>query len=566
LIILTAKSKMMKKILPLVIALFICAGPLHAQQFKIEKSVAFDEPEFGWNKLLQLKNGNTFYFHSTKKEGIEVTVYDAKRKKIASKNLVSKLWDVSKMKRSTIKGLYEINGEPVIFVAQGDEAKPTLYRMQMNGTTAAITKEETIGSLPPVHAGAGYAIAFGGMDAMDIFVEKDPGSDYYAVIFFNTMAHDRSERIRVLHYDGSHNLLSNSFYDSPGGQFKYIRYIGCAVNGGKSVFVSTYGHNGKSDDVASRVIVSRLNAGDTAFTHKLLDFSEDFNDTKSVMLYNHKDNKIQLLTMSFTKRKTRFFSDKSTNFYSVLYSVLDPETLALISVKPMAGQKVNDYGVANIDKDYEFSGLPQNMIINNDNTTTVLSEEHHTVTTTSYSSHGMRHTTTHHYLGPVGISELSNDGTELRGYAINKQQQAARDFPKFFMAQRAKGVFSYPASLRLFGSAANNDQFMSYDYINAPQGRYVIFNDLPRNFDKDEDEEKRKTVASVSATNTICFKLNDGKIDKFYLFGEPEGKHDATFCYIESSHYNKDINCYATLIIEKEGRSKEAKIAWITFK
>ena len=46
---------------------------LSAEQFHVEKSVEFDEPEFGWNKLLQLKNGNTFYFHSTRKDGIELT-------------------------------------------------------------------------------------------------------------------------------------------------------------------------------------------------------------------------------------------------------------------------------------------------------------------------------------------------------------------------------------------------------------------------------------------------------------------------------------------------------------
>jgi hypothetical protein len=34
---------------------------------------------------------------------------------------------------------------------------------------------------------------------------------------------------------------------------------------------------------------------------------------------------------------------------------------------------------------------------------------------------------------------------------------------------------------------------------------------------------------------------------------------------IQSSGYNKEINTYATLIAEKEGRDKSARIAWVKF-
>ena len=111
---------------------------------------------------------------------------------------------------------------------------------------------------------------------------------------------------------------------------------------------------------------------------------------------------------------------------------------------------------------------------------------------------------------------------------------------------------------------SNTNAFLSYDYINAPHGNYIVFNDLPANADKDEDE-KVKTVKSVSGTNTMCYKLNGPKLDKFYLFGEPDGRRSSTFCYIESSDYNKDLNSYATVIVERDGRSKAAKIAWLKF-
>ena len=165
-------------------------------------------------------------------------------------------------------------------------------------------------------------------------------------------------------------------------------------------------------------------------------------------------------------------------------------------------------------------------------------------------------------LGPVGVSELSDTGAELHGYAISKLQQAQGTLPVLYMSGRSKGLFTYPQS---FSHKSNDNEFLSYDYINASNGRYVIFNDLPKNSDKDEEEENRKMVKSVSSTNTICYKLNEPKMDKFFLFGEPDDKHSSTYCYIESSDYNKDINTYATMIVERDGRSTQSRIVWVTF-
>ncbi len=555
----------MKKALFLLLAVCLCCKVSVAQQVAIEKSAEFDEPNYGWNKILQLKNGNTFYFHSSKKDGLEITVYDKQRKQIASRDIDSKLWDIGKIRQATIAGLYEIYGEPVLFVIQPDDNVPTLYRMRFNPNTGAVANEMAMGHLPKSFYEHSFARSFGHVPPPDIIVEKDPNSDCYAVIYFNSMAHSRDERIKVLHYDGTHKLLGQAYYESPKKAFKFLVYIGSVVDGNKRVYVTTYGYNTKSDDALARVIVSRLNAGDTGFVHNMLNFSEDFDDTRSVMLYNHGVNKLELLTLSHTESKHHFFSNKTDNYYLTLLSYIDPETLQLISVKPFAGEKLQAYGKLNIDKDYEYTGMPQQMVVNKDNTTTILSEDITRKVTTYTSSHGSSHTIERTNLGPVGITELSDTGAELRGYAISKEQQAEGLLPDLYINSRSKGRFKENAVRKLTGRS-NNNQFLSYDYINAENGRYVIFNDLPVNADKDEDEEKRKTVTSVTATNTMCYKLNDQKMDKFYLFGQPDSKRASTFCYIESSDYNKDLNTYATMIVERDGRDKTAKIAWVNFK
>jgi len=571
----------MKKTVSIIAALLLCFCSLMAQQVGIEKSAEFDEPDYGWNKLLQLKNGNTLFFHSTKKDGIDLVIYNKQRKQIATRTLESRLWDVGQMKRSKIVGLYEINGEPVIFIVQADDKSPTLFRMRLNGNTGAIVKEDKLGSLPKSSIWQGYAIAFGNVDMPDIIVEKDPNSDCYATIFFDGFSHETNKRIKVVHYDGTHKVLNTVFYDSPNGKYKYLRYIGSAVDGDKRVFIATYGFNGKADeDTNPAVITSRVNVGETKFTHTLINVSNDFNDTKSVMLYNKNTNKLQLMTLTMARmdagsqvKDAMIFSNVNFNVKwkkslscIALLSYIDPETLNILSTQPLTGSKIEAYGKLNVDTEYEYDGVPQNMVLNKDNTTTILMEDIANVK----KSHGhspmigshlanMTYTTE---LGPIGISELSDTGAELKGYAISKLQQAQGTLPILYMSGRYKGMFSYPQSM---SHKSNNNEFLSYDYINAPNGRYVIFNDLPKNSDKEEEDDSRKMVTSVSATNTMCYKLNDPKMDKFYLFGEPDGKKASTFCYIESSDYNKDVNTYATMIIERDGRSKSARIAWITF-
>ena len=556
----SSKNMLMKKILFLFIPLLLCTCAAMGQQFSIEKSAEFDEPEYGWNKLLQLKNGNTFYFHSTKKEGIQVTVYDIKRKKIAQRTLVSRIWDVENMKNSVIKGLYEINGEPVVFVMQDDDAIPTLYRMRLNGTNGTLVKEEAVGTLekPIKQFALEHSQLSGEQYPSDITVEKDPESDNYAIIYYNTYSVmyfrrdvDRSKRIKVIHYDGTHKKISEAFYDSPGGKFKYLDYIACAVDGSKRVYVTTYGHSDRKEDESPQIIVSVLNAGDTVFHHKLLDFSEDFKNTRALMRYNRSTNKIQLLTITLSSSKTKAISGTETRYYLSLITYIDPETLAPVNIKQMTASKVAEYAAKNIDKDYSFVGLPQDMILNKDNTTTLLLEE-------------VRHIESGHIsydqLDAAAVLELSDTGAELQGYAINKKQRASGGFSMLYLSRRSKGIFAYNR-----GWKVNDDEFLSYSYINAPKGHYVLFNDIPGNADRDEEDPKRKQVYGVSATNTICYKLNGDKIERSYLFGEPDSKRSATFSYIQSSDYNKEINTYATLIVEKDGRDKSARIAWVKF-
>lgn len=533
-----------------------------AQSQNIQYSASFDEPEDGWNKVLQLSNGNTFFFHFTKKNGIEVTVYNKDRKVSSEKSITSEVWEPRKMAASTIEGVYEIGGQPVIFLHQLLDRVPTLFRIILNAQTGAVESEKLICTLPKYKGGSAWAMAFGGVKPADFFVEKDPQSDNYAVVNFNTFAGESDERVEVIHYGvdaGKHKVLSKAYYDAQG--FKYLNFLGMCVDGNKRVFVCTYGYNNRKARLAdSRVIISRMNAGSNDFTHKKIEFSDDFKDTKALLQYNRGTNTLQLFTLTFMTSESKFWSGTS-NYYLALMNYIDPESLFIVTTKPVLNKMANQYMKRKYDYEKGLGTLPQNMIINNDNSTTILSEEVVQQVTRNANTGAVMSANT--LLGSVALTELDDKGNEQEGMALLKSQKAGGLIDAFYVNRKSKGLWSYqPGGVRF----APSNAFLSFDYINTEKGKYILFNDYPENYERDtEGNRKRKTVGGISECNTICYKLKYADYDKYYLMGEPASDKQSRFCYIEASHFLKQNNTYATLMIERDGRKKVAKIAWIKF-
>jgi len=401
---------------------------------------------------------------------------------------------------------------------------------------------------------SGYAMAFGGVSMPDFHVEKDPNSDFYAVEALNSFAHESDKRIEVIHYDGTHHEINRAFYNAPEDNYKYIKYLGMAVDG-ERLFMCTYAYNTTaSGGKDARVIVSKLSKGSKDFKQVQLEFEEKFNSTEALFVYNKSIDRIQLLTLALERSKTHFFSSTTTNYYAAVFTSIKPEDVTVEFTKPIVEQKVNDYFHNQLGKSKDYEGNIQNMVINKDNTVTLLTEEI-TVIAHTYTSGHTSSTTYTTRLGNIGLTVYDTKGDEVNGYAILKAQSAKGIMREFHMANKNRGFWA---------STNNINSFLSYDYINSDKSKYIVFNDLPTNTEGDEDD-KHKTVAYISKTNTICYKLDNGALSKFYLFGTPKDDDQSKFCYIEASNFLKETNTYATILMERDGRDKQAKIAWVTF-
>ena len=526
---------------------------LYAQPH-VEKSEVFEvDPFKGWMRTLQLKNGNTFFFQYAGKSGVSVTFFDKSRKMISDKNIKSAKWDYKGFNFTAVSGVYEISNEAVVFLTQLSKQFQVVYRLRFNANTGNLISEEEVGRSPSVYFSLFGRVAKDGKSS--VFVEKDPASDCYAIIYFNSHADELNEQIKVAHYDGSHKLINLAYYASPNKSYKFINYIGAVVDGSKRVFISTYGAESEKGKEAN-VYVACLNTGDSIFMNKKLEFSEDFKDTKSVMQFNRNTNTIQMLTNTLARHKTGF---KNASIYVSFLSYIDPESLALKGVNVIGNEKVNEYVHHTLGLDMDYTGMPQQMIINPDNSTTVLQEEM-TVLTTYSSKGGVSRIET--VLGNIGVTEIASDGTEKYGYAIMKRQLETGTKDALYMEGRNKGIWDNDmyASMQ-----TRENQYKSFDYIFTEKNHYLLFNDIPQNITKNEDEKKRKNTNDISKLNTIYYSLENGKVNKHYLFGEPTGKKESTALLIEASHYMKSTNTYATLMTERKGRKWTKKIAWIHF-
>lgn len=545
----------------LLLTLCILAGVsvANAQVKNVEYSASFEEPEDGWNKLLQLSNGNTFHFLFTKKDGINITVYNKERRVTSKKNIESDMWESKSMGNSQMEGIYEIGGRPVVFLHQIIKRVPYLFRLQFNPQTGELEKEEEIAQLPKYKMGAAWAMAYGGVKQPDFYVEKDPASDNYAVVNFNTFAGESDERIVITLYgleNGQHKVLSTSNYDNQG--FKYLNYLGMTVVKGKTAYIAAYGYNTKrSGGEDSRILISKLDAGNNNMINKQLEFSDDFQESQAILKYNPHTNMLQLLTLTFMKSKSNFWTGGTKNYFLALMNYIDPESLFIVSTKPMLNVKANEFIYRKYDYDKGIGVLPQDMIINNDNTTTIISEEIAQQITYNSSGAIVSATTS---LGSLAITEVNERGEETEGIAMLKSQNAQGLMDAFYAYQRSKGLWSFiSGGLRTVASNA----FLSFDYINTQNGKYVLFNDYPENYLND-DERKKKTIGSVSNTNTVVYKLKYNGYDRHMLYGNTTDD-ESNFSYIESASFQPSTNTYAVLMVQREKRKKQSKIAWATF-
>lgn len=530
------------KIFSTLFCLLLFATVTNAQFKQIAEGPVFKEPEDGYAKIIQLKNGNTVFMVITDKDGIDVKVYDPSHKTKAEQHIEPAY---GKLKGGHIEASFAINTDVVLMISEAEDRTPVLYRLIIDGNNGTLKDEKTIGQLNKVTMGQGYAMVFGDVPIPAFYVRKDPNSDNYAVALMNSFESDRNKRIEIVFYSGDHKELARAYYKSPNDKYKYMNFIDMAVMGSNKVSVLAYAFNTASSGGKERVmVIANLDAGAKDVTLDELSFTKDMYSLDGICRYNSVTQKLLLVCVGKEEKKSKTYS-------SFLVSI-DPMQRKILKVSDIYPSKVNEKSMEIFgEKKGGYWGMPQNIYMNSDGGFTIVFEAIENITSTTTSGYSY----TNAFLGNVAIATYDKDGKEKSEYFIPKRHEITNAYmPSFYLSWR-EGTAQ---------ALVRGNQYKSFVYLNGTNKNYILFNDVARNAESLKKGDLT-TINGVGECDGFYFDASGKDImpERQYVFGQPDSKKDHNLALFSISDYSIENNMYVTLKLAKEGRDKGVSVVWL---
>ncbi|PWV48890.1 hypothetical protein [Chitinophaga sp. S165] len=500
-----------------IIPVLLLLGIFSYGQLKtVSQSPVFGEEEsVGIQRVLLMKNGNTFYLGLSKK-ALTVRVYSPKFTVKATKQLHPHLGKGSSFK---VKGLYDMNGNVVVLVSAVDNHQVVLQRLVLDGKTGALLGEDKIGELEKVSYFKLAGVAFADIPEPDFFSEAMPEGNGYAVVAMNSFQPDRNKRVLVSIYGPDNKELSHAAYKSPEEKYKYMEYLGIAPLEKNKLGVLAYGYNTRtSGGRECELILGTLMAGDTSLVMDKLSTSTR-PASSSLARYNPASKKIMLLEII---PKEGFSA-----------TVVDPyEKVARNRV--LAGVKQ--------------SVAPQNLFPNEDGTFTIVYEELSIMQSVNMSKTDMEDYT-------VSVLSTENIG-ELVSYTIPRRHQRTN-------MMRTVAFFNAYTYFELAYKQAS--PLEAFGYLSAGGNNYLFLNDDVDNIRKAQDDKKLGKVTSIDDCDAFSYKLT-GKnevpaVD--YLFEKPSEKRDHNLGLFKGYDYNAESKTYVVIKAEQRGKDWSWRLVWM---
>lgn len=514
----------------------------HAQFKEIATGPSFEEPRSGFSKMLLMKNGNAVFLRvGFKNDGIDVRIYDPQHKEIA---LTTFDPAYGKLKSGSLEGAFEIQGDIVLLVSEidEDEDRPVLYRLIIDGQSGKLKEEKEIASLFRITKKMQKSIKFGKTGAPDFSVSKDPDSDNYAVILFNSFEKTSNKRIEIVLYGSDHEEVTRAYYESPEGKYKYMEFKSMAVMGSEKVFVLANAYD--PDEKEAELVLATLKRSQSVVEYNELNLPKDRKLENGIVRYNkHTQKLIVVAKLSDKKMEKKEKKDKDEKNEASLYiAFLDPqvgktEKVLQSGVTKEVHQRLTEvYG-----NKTRYSGVPVNLLINNDGGFTVVYEELEIVWV-QWSDHVSAHAESWDVL----VSTFDRAGELQTSYIIMKN----------FFIDRA-GTPTYA------GGFANN--YKRVVYINGPAKSYILLNDTRRNIERQEAKTKPLQVIGVSDSDAFYFPLTgtDPAPKRKYLFGLSEDPKARNLAPLGVSAYDPENDIFIVLRLNKTEGKKTVNVLWL---
>jgi hypothetical protein len=539
------------------ILLLPALAPAQDMSYEMSKPVKLDL--VGVNKVLCMRNGNTMLFHFEPSRGITIMVFDSTRRQIASRKELCRFLDVYLIQDAEFKGLYDINGEAVLFMDQANNVgRHCLIRLRFNATNASLIEEKLVAESKNLDK------------RMKFFVMKQKDHDDYAVLFSTTKNYPKTCDIYTVSFNARHEAQQEVQLEVDRKAYDFVEIAGAdMVHDGLLISLAEYklllngtiSHESEFDptnnEYRHHLELCYLPAGGTSFIRKKVDLSPDVYPFHSYCSYNPFSGSINLLHLGYKDAVIKYGLELlPTAVMDNLFLRLDQNTLDL-SPAWINNTLANQYLKQKTDTSRFFKGVPLGIITNENGLSTMVSEAFVRYANVETQA---RPTVYETYLTNICITQFDDDGKELWGAVLPKMQYY-KSYEHYYYANQLQARWHQQSLLLDRPEQVYERQFVSLNTCTKKHDHFVIFNDATENFNNSLSHPG-DTVYLFGKTSAVCYKISSKKeITKHYVFGHPQ--HNEYKCsFIEGADYDEKRGIYAALVQYTKGENTTLNMAW----
>lgn len=510
-----------------------------------ELSEPIDIKQTGWNKVLQASNGNTILFHFEARKPIIIKVFDGEHKEIASEKFSGRIVDMVALERSVLHGIYEINGEAVMFIAQDIVSINTLIRIRFSTKTGRVIKEEKLIVSPSVKNEIKFSIA------------KDDVDDSYTVFCMKNLEANYKESLELKKYNSKHEEVKTIPVNINTGEYDYVNHVATRADKNGSLIVTLLLQKivHYPDVMDNDLAVCYLPHGAETFSIALSKLHAEYQPYYNLYTYNEFGKKLNLLLVNAVGGYMMNGLQKiPVVLYNSMLLVYNSMALGRMKYTPLLNVSANKY-LKELDSNAgEIYPVPVNMYTNKFGMTTIISEENQQKVLDKNA------VTNYACIGNIVVTHINEDGDEIWATVFPKKQFVKNSLTLFELTTRGihKKLFR-----RYSPDQDYINQFASFSSFVAPSGTcFVLYNDYPSNFDK-QPTEQRDSVYYFEKTDAVCYSIGKRrKVTKEAVFGMP-AEGESYSLMIEGGDYNEQKNTYCSIVQHRVGNDYALKLAWI---
>lgn len=507
--------------------LVVCFISTNAQ-IKTQLSAPIDIAEEGWNKAVLLRNGNTLLFHFQYHRSIVVKVFDSTGAEVSSKKHTCSVLDVNSMEESDFIGLYDVNGEAVLFIEQHHLNKLSLIRLRFDATTGNLLKEDIVARAKSFKTPTYSKVAF----------DKSTGG--YFVISLSYQDFKGNKKLVLDKYDKL-NKLVRSYPVDMDSNIRVKRLTGMSVSDeGHLLFTMDL----YTEDAVEMSLVypylglCYLPKGYDKVISKVAELPIEMTPIRVDVAYNKFYQYWNVLLSYYwgaNKQKVApgevmLVYDQSLNVLkqeNLLYSMLNSETRTKIDtsnifVGYVHGLYTSDYGV----------------------TTLVKTDQHITDSIIDISVNKV---------GYVGLTHINEYGEELGALLL----------PRPYFSARAL-TYDLKNTGVMFNFKSLASELPKVHMLNTKGHTYFLYNDVNENFTLPLSGKGLAPIIDYDKTNAICVYVSRKREHrKEYLFKPMEDGVYTTI--LGSSNFLEAKRKYAVIVRKVDDSGRTLHVGWITF-